>query len=190
MAELKGYTIILQATENGVPLYTNLGFQEAGALHQHQGPVPEVPLPDLLPTERIAPLVSSEASIAEIYSRASGADKSALVGKLLANDKGVVLTRGNFLRGFAMLRRFGRGWCIAPVIAADAGATKALILHWLRENIGKLTRIDMPGEIGLSAWLTELGLPCVDIARTMAHGPSPKTADDFRVFAATAQALG
>lgn len=101
-----------------------------------------------------------------------------------------MLTRDNIPMGFAMLRRFGRGWSIAPVVAANAGAAKALILHWLRENTGRFTRIDVAGDTGLSKWLTKLGCHERTGARTMVHGALPEATEDFTVFALTAHALG
>jgi hypothetical protein len=53
---------------------------------------------------------------------------------LLTQDSAVVLTHDDTPVGFAFLRRFGRGWAVAPVIAPDATAPKALILHWLAQN--------------------------------------------------------
>lgn len=89
MAQLKGYTIVLQATENGVPLYAKLGFVDTGVLHQHHGPAPVVPVADLLPGERVHPLTSNDISPAALYSKASSSDRSALIDALLAHDKGV-----------------------------------------------------------------------------------------------------
>ena len=79
-------------------------------------------------------------------------------------------------RGFAELRRFGRGWVIGPVVAPDADGAKALILHWLAVKQGSFCRIDIPGESGLGPWLEELGLPCVGTVLTMARGPADGSA--------------
>lgn len=191
IAQLKDYTIILQATETGVPLYVKLGFTEAGTLYQHQGLAPPVPHEELAPNESLKPIDSDDAVPAMLYSRASHADRHELVKALLANDRGALLTRDGVGVGFAMLRHFGRGLSIAPVVAPDVRAAKALILYWLGQVTGKFVRVDVNDHGDLSAWLTNIGLPQADGARTMVHGPSPKAAvDDVAVFALTAQALG
>ena len=69
-------------------------------------------------------------------------------------------------------------------------SAKALIAHWVGSNAGMFMRIDVPGESGLSNWLEELGLACVDNVVTMVRGAPLKPAAGFRVFGAVNQALG
>lgn len=56
-----------------------------------------------------------------------------------------MLTRGDTPVGFAMLRQFGKGRCIAPVVAIDLNAAKALIPHWVAVNTDRFTRVDVAG---------------------------------------------
>jgi predicted N-acetyltransferase YhbS len=183
-------SVILQATAEGAPLYEKLGFVDAGSVHQHQGVITSVPLAELQSGERIRPLGAQDNSPAQLYSRASGMDRNALVEAILAQDSAVVLTRDHTPVGFAALRRFGRGWSIAPIIAPDADGAKALILHWLGQNAGNFTRLDVTDDSTLSPWLAELGLPNVGTVRTMVRGPLPDTVPDASVFGLTSQALG
>lgn len=183
-------TVLLQATVEGAPLYEKLGFVDIGTLHQHQGTIPLAPLAALRSGERIRPLGSSEQTPGELYSKATGTDRHAMMRALTAQDSTVVLTHDDIPVGFALLRRFGRGWSVAPVVAPDADGAKALILHWLAQNAGNFTRLDVTGESGLSPWLEGLGLPRVDTVRMMARGPLPKTTGDATLFALTTQALG
>jgi predicted N-acetyltransferase YhbS len=183
-------TVILQATAEGAPLYEKLGFVDVGAVHQHQGQLPLVPLAHLRPDERIRPLGSAEDTPADLYSAATGMDRAGLTAKLLEQDKAVMLTHDHAPVGFALLRRFGRGWSIAPVVAPDGDGAKALILHWLGQNAGNFTRLDVTEASGLSPWLAGLGLPNVGTVRSMARGPLPETADHVHLFALTSQALG
>ena len=92
--------------------------------------------------------------------------------------------------GFGMLRRFGRGWAIAPVVAPDVSGAKALISHWLADRARRFCRIDVSNDEGLSKWLEELGLPRVGSVRTMVRGDFKPDTQDARLFAVAAQALG
>lgn len=183
-------TVLLQATIEGAPLYEKLGFVDCGTLYQHQGVIPLAPLAPLRAGERIRPLGASEQTPGDLYSRATGTDRHPMMRALTAQDSAVVLTHDDVPVGFAMLRRFGRGWSIAPVLAPDADGAKALILRWLAQNAGNFTRLDVTEASGLSPWLEGLGLPRVDTVRMMVRGPMPETAPDISLFALTAQAMG
>lgn len=179
---LKGRTVVLNATEEGLPLYRKLGFVETGAIHQHQGPAPVIPLADLIPGERVQPISAAGHTLGDLYSRASGMDRAALVDALVEESSVVVLARDHAPVGFAMLRRFGRGWAIAPVVAPDLGGAKALVSHWLGTKTGSFCRLDVDGGSGLSEWLEEIGVPQVGRVVTMALGPAPAGDSDVRVY--------
>lgn len=183
-------TIILNATEEGMPLYRKLGFVETGRILQHQGVLSDVPLAELKPDSRVRPKGKADCELAQMYSDASGIDRHELFHTLAANGRTIVKTRLNAPVGFAMLRRFGRGWSIAPVVAPDPESAKALILHFLGVKKGSFCRLDVTEEGGLSSWLEELGLPRVGSVRTMVRGPVPVGGDQARLFAIAAQALG
>jgi predicted N-acetyltransferase YhbS len=190
MARLEGRSIVLNATDEGLPLYRKLGFIEIGTIYQHQAVAGVVPLADLRPGERVRPTGGADDMLADLYSRAGGMDRSALFEALAAEGSTVVLTRDHVPEGFAQQRRFGRGWLIGPVVAPDADGAKVLILHWLGTNAGSFCRIDVTGTSGLSPWLEEIGLPQVGRVITMVRGPAPVPGPDARVQALAAQALG
>ena len=190
ISRLGDRTIVLNATEEGLPLYQKLGFVEIGRIYQHQGLLKDVPLAELAQGDRIRPKGKADSNIAISYSAASGMDRHALFDALTAESRTVVYTRDNAPVGFAMLRRFGRGWSIGPVVAGDAANAKALILHWLAVKQGRFCRIDVTSEGGLSNWLGSLGLPCVGSVHTMVRGPAPVSGPEAKVFSIAAQALG
>lgn len=190
IANLGERTIVLNATEEGLPLYLKLGFVETGTVCQHQGVLQDVPLAELLPGDRIRPKGKADSGLAALYSAANGMDRAELFQALAQNSRTVVHSRNNAATGFAMLRRFGRGWAIAPVVAPDTASAKALILHWLGVKQGSFCRIDITAESGLGEWLEGLGLPCVGTVRTMARGPAPAPAPGAKVFALAGQPLG
>jgi predicted N-acetyltransferase YhbS len=188
--QLGDRSISLNSTDAGAPLYAALGFIETGHVYQHQGVVHEVPLSDLQPGERVRPKGRADTELAELYSDSSGTDRNELFHALAANSRTVVKSRDNEAVGFAMLRRFGSGWSIAPVVAPDSHSAKTLILHWLAAKKGRFCRVDVTSESNLSDWLTSLGLPCVGSVRTMVRGAVPVSGTRAKVFAVAAQGLG
>ncbi|MFM0340657.1 GNAT family N-acetyltransferase [Paraburkholderia fungorum] len=178
LEELGDRVTFLHATSAGLPLYEKLGFRATGTLDQHQGAAFQPPLVSLPPGERLRPLGSSDtARLVELASRASGLDRSDVLPALLSTADGIALDRDGELVGFALFRRFGRGFAIGPVVApvsADASRAKALISHWLALNEGVFVRIDTPGESGLTEWLEQMGLPRVDTVVKMVRHAVPK----------------
>jgi hypothetical protein len=179
LEELGGRITFLHATTAGQPLYEKLGFRAAGTLDQHQGAAFQPPLVSLPPGERLRPLGSSDtARLVELASQASGLDRGEVLPALLENADGIALDRDGELVGFALFRRFGRGFAIGPVIAPaseDSSRAKALISHWLALNAGVFVRVDTPGDSGLTEWLEQLGLPCVDTVVRMVRNAAPES---------------
>lgn len=191
LGDLDGRTVMLNATDEGAPLYRKLGFAPVGPVFQHQGAAFAVPMAELLPDERVRPMSKKDmAALAALARRATGMDRQKLLKALVPGAQGVVLTRSNEPVGFALFCRFGRGYVIGPTVAPDTGGAKALISHWLGSNSGMFCRLDVPEESDLSHWLDELGLPCVGRVMRMVRG-TPFTADPgVQTFSLTTQALG
>jgi predicted N-acetyltransferase YhbS len=187
---LAGRTVVLNATAAGLPLYEKLGFVETGVIHQHQAIAPGVAVAEGISGGRVRTMNRSDDGLGDLYSRASGLDRTALFETLAANAHTVVLTRDRQTVGFAQDRRFGRGWLVGPVVAPDPGGAKALILHGLRTHAGTFCRLDVTGDSGLAEWLEEIGLPRVDSVKTMVRGRSPEPDPGISVHAIAAQALG
>ncbi|MEX3934497.1 GNAT family N-acetyltransferase [Paraburkholderia phymatum] len=189
-------TAVLHATPAGQPLYEKLGFAKIGTINQHQATDFRVPHVALARDEQLRPLRADDvARLVDLASRASGLDRSALLPALLEVAQGVALERAGELLGFALLRRFGRGHAIGPVVAVDAGGeqmrrAQALIAHCLAENAGAFTRIDTPGDSGLTPWLDELGLLRVDTVVKMSRNGAPSIDESVGQFAIVNQALG
>lgn len=187
---------VLHATPAGEPLYAKLGFRRIGAIHQHQSAdfvVPRIALPE---GERIRALEPGDVDgIVDLASRASGLDRSALLPALLQVAQGVVLERDGELLGFSLLREFGRGHAIGPVVSVTADEhhvrrARALIAHWLAHNEGRFTRIDTPDENGFSQWLEDIGLKRVDTVIKMARNGTLLRDASVAQFAIVNQALG
>lgn len=184
-------TMMLHATQEGLALYQSLGFVAVGEVLQHQGTAFSVPLPDLLPDERVRPMGLRDMEIIpDLDARATGMDRRRLIDTMDKNALGVMLTRDHEVAGFALFRKFGRGYVVGPTVAPDVGGAKALISHWLGANAGMFCRVDVTEESGLSPWLDALGLQQVGRVTRMIRGtPLPRDAD-FHTFSLVTQALG
>ena len=186
---LKGRRVVLNATAAGLPLYEKLGFVETDTVHQHQATAASIPPVSVTPAGRVRALGPDD-DLGDLYSRASGMDRAALLERLAAIARTAVLIRDRQPLGFAQSRRFGRGWLIGPVVAPDQVGARALILHELGAHAGAFCRLDVTGEGGLSEWLEEIGVPRVDTVKTMTRGRKPDHDPDVSVYAVAAQALG
>lgn len=182
--------IVLHATQSGEPLYRRFGFVADGLVMQHQGAAFSVGLVPPRQGERLRPAGRADrAVIAALDAAATGMDRSAALATLLEDAEPIVLDRDGVATGFAMLRRFGRGKVIGPVIAPDAEGARLLIAHWLGQRQGEFLRIDVPEDSGLSPWLAEAGLPAVDPVLRMVRGTPPAPAA-VRAFGLISQAFG
>ena len=182
----------LNATAAGQPLYQKFGFKAVGSIHQHQGTgSAHPPAVQLAPGERVRPLGARDPErLTALLNRAAGYDRTQVLAALLEVADGVVLDRNGEPVGFALMRRFGRGHVIGPLVAPNIEGAQALISHFVGSNPGKFVRIDVVGESALSAWLDGLGLQHVSGVVTMVRGEPPAPEGLSRVFAITNQALG
>jgi predicted N-acetyltransferase YhbS len=188
---LDGRNILLNATAAGLPLYRAVGFVPIGEIRQHQGASFSAPMLGLEEGERLRPIGrgDTEALIA-LDAGAAGTSRGALISALLTEAQCIVLDREAEPVGFALFRRFGRGYAIGPVVAPGADGAKALIAHWLASNPGIFIRIDVPADSGLSEWLDALGLVRLTPVTTMVRGRAPSRSTPSRHWAIASQALG
>lgn len=181
-------TPILNATAAGAPLYASMGFVDFAHIQQHQG-VPAV-LPTAITQGQMLNRVDHPRLI-DLANAGSGLDRTRVITDLLTvAEHAIGLEVDGQLQGMAMLRPFGRGRIIGPVIARHAQQAKALISHLLQSVPDGFVRIDIPAECGLGDWLHSLGLPCVDRAPRMVRGSAPQSRDGFQAFALVTQAIG
>ncbi|WP_343661425.1 GNAT family N-acetyltransferase [Ralstonia sp.] len=190
---LDNHTVLLHATAEGRGLYERLGFVRTGEIRQHQGIAQPTPLIALPAGWRLRPAgLNESADLRRLDAQARGMPRDALIDDLLASaDACVVLDDDGEARGFAMLRRFGRGHAIGPVVAPDAESAKALIAHLAGINAGHFTRIDIDFDSGLAEWLESIGLLRVDAPTTMVRGaPLTTPPGGPTLFAIVTQAMG
>jgi len=167
-------SVLLHATADGRGLYERLGFVRIGEIRQHQGTALPTPPLALGAGWRLRPATESDLpALRSLDAAARGMPRDAFVDELLRDAEAtIVLDHDGKDCGMAMLRRFGRGHAIGPVIAPDAERAKALIAHLSGLNAGRFTRIDIDFDSGLAEWLETLGLLRVDAPTTMLRGPA------------------
>ena len=188
---LEGCSVLLQATSEGRGLYERLGFVRTGEIRQHQGVARPAPLIALGPERRLRPATEADLeTLRALDTAACGMPRPALIDELFRDaDATVVLDEAGRARGFAMLRRFGRGHAIGPVVAPEAEGAQALIAHLAGLNAGRFTRIDIDFDSGFSEWLESLGLLRVDAPTTMVRGTPLARDANARLYAIVTQAL-
>lgn len=187
----EGRSLMLNATEAGAPLYAKNGFVPCGSVRQYQGVVSAMAEPALPAGATLRPggLVDLQ-SLATLDAAATGLDRVPLLRELLGFADGVVLERAGLPAGFSILRAFGRGFVIGPVVAADEADAWALTAYWLHRCQGRFARVDVPDLPGFEARLMEAGLPFVSGVVTMRRGEPPRPAGPWRRYGLVTQAFG
>lgn len=186
----------VSATAAGQRLYEKMGFRTVDQLHQFQGSDLQPVLVPLPPGERVRPLGKSDAArIPLLDAQATGMDRSPVLAALLEQCEGVALDHEGDMLGFALIRRFGHGRVIGPVVAPDAQRAKALIAHWINTYSDSFVRIDVFESSGLDPWLGEVGLTRVDSVTRMIRGgaevnDAASEGSGMQLFSIINQALG
>lgn len=178
----------LIATEIGLPLYSKLGFQVTGRISQHQGVLQNTPKDDGRCAWDDAPDIER---LCELDWHACGMDRHDLMRALMDVGRVAVVRDGGSISGFAILRDFGRGTVVGPVVCADIETAKSLISFALKSDLGFFVRVDLSEDAGLYEWVSELGLEHVGEHVRMTLNPrEPEKQNAVRIFALVSQALG
>jgi hypothetical protein len=102
----------------------------------------------------------------------------------------VVIDRRGRITGYAIARRFGRGYVVGPVAAESVEDAQGLILDQLSRLNGQFVRIDVYAEHGLGDWLDGLGLVRAGGATAMVKGRRPVPDGAACMFALANQSFG
>jgi hypothetical protein len=184
-----GRSLLLNSTAEGLALYERRGFTAWGSVLQHQGRLAAAATPDAADGIRPAN-VSDLAAIQVFDERATGMSRPSMVAALADVGDVVVLDRGGRVAGYAIARRWGRGYVIGPVAAESAEDAQRLILAQLSNLHGQFVRIDVYAEHGLGDWLESLGLERVGHATAMVKGQRPVSDGPARMYALANQSFG
>ena len=192
----------LVATPEGLPLYQSLGFTPTGIVRQYQGQLPGNPVPPPGDTE----IRWADTSDYPVLTRLSALDEEATGARrhpfyaALPEDARIAIlpeTGGqdpDGIAAFAVLRPFGKGLALAPLIARDAPAAARLLRQVAHQTEGRFLRLDTvsaPGaDCPLAEALAATGLPEVNRGTEMRRSARPPQTRNFHRFALAAQALG
>ncbi|WP_105385052.1 GNAT family N-acetyltransferase [Neorhizobium alkalisoli] len=171
LAQLAHRNLGLNATRAARRLYRSLNFTPESVVAQCQGEASLPPEVDIPSGTELRPLDTADlAAIAELDNEAFGADRAALLTRLLP-ARGFGLTRNGKIAAFSFCRPFGRGHVIGPVVAAnDADAIAVIRLH-VAEHTGEFLRLDTREKSGaFSDFLSHCGLSVFDTVTTMSRG--------------------
>ncbi|AZO79124.1 MULTISPECIES: GNAT family N-acetyltransferase [unclassified Bosea (in: a-proteobacteria)] len=191
LVQAEGRSLMLNATAAGEPLYAKSGFRPCGGVRQQHGHVLAVAAPQLGAGERLRPASSADLPILERLDRAAtGLERGPSLAALLGCGECLVLERADQPVGFSILRAFGRGHTIGPVVAVDEADARTLIACWLHGRTGQFIRVDLQLGSGLGDWLAQHGLaPAGDVV-AMVRGDLPAAPGPARLHALINQALG
>ena len=191
LEKLPDCNVRLHAPEMGKGLYEKLGFVSCGEIRQHQTRAVTT-LPDMVIPAGMQLRPATQADHATLVTRdqqANGMHRPALIAHLLRDCQTVLLEdAAQQIQGFASLRRFGHGWAIGPVIAADFPIAQALVASLMQSLQGEFLRIDTDATLPMAAWLESLGIPQVDAPPTMVRG-MPWTPKGMQAFGLMTQAM-
>lgn len=192
IADAQPRTLMLNATAEGLGLYEKLGFIRIGLVRQHQARLTERPVLSAAPAVPIRRAVAADhTALCALDAAVFGADRSGLVLQLLAIGDAWVVDGAAPAAGFAILRPFGRGMMIGPVVAPGEDEAIALVAAAARAAPAGVVRVDIPAHAErLGDWLTAAGLPAVDTVTTMLRGAWPGTNQTSQRFGLALQALG
>jgi GNAT superfamily N-acetyltransferase len=192
IAEAGPRALMLNATAEGRGLYEKLGFVPIGLVRQHQARLvegPALPRVPAVPLRRAVP--ADHAALCVLDASVFGADRSALISRLLATGEAWLVDRAAQPAGFAILRLFGRGMMIGPIVAPTEDEAIALVAAAAMAARPGVLRIDIPAHAEhLGGWLTAAGLPAIDTVTTMLRGSWPATQKGPYRFGLALQALG
>ncbi|MCF6100545.1 N-acetyltransferase [Mesorhizobium muleiense] len=184
-----GRSVLLNSTEEGLALYKRRGFTAWGTVVQHQGPLTVAVTQSARDDIRQA-TVSDLAAIQAFDERATGMPRPSMVAGLADAGNVSVIERAGRIAGYAIARRFGRGYVVGPVAAESAQDARLLILAQLATLHGQFVRIDVYAEHGLGDWLESLGLARVGDVIAMVKGLRPVSDGTARMYALANQSFG
>jgi GNAT superfamily N-acetyltransferase len=192
MQQCRGRRLQVNAPRAAHRLYDALGFKPVAVVHQHQGTAidpDEVPVPA---GTRIRPLEAADlADITRLDKAAFGADRTVILGELLACSDGRVLERDGRIAGFSLCRRFGRGHVAGPIVARDTVDAIALTAPHVAKHAGRFLRVDTAqSEGGYTEFLSRCGMPEFDRVTTMALPLETKAESGVCTFALASHTLG
>ncbi|MFT6459300.1 N-acetyltransferase [Pseudophaeobacter arcticus] len=182
----------LSATRAGYRLYKNAGFEPVATIRQQQGIARQVLPPAPLPHTDVRAIDDADwVALLELDLGAYGGDRKNILQALQAKSDCVVAERAGQIVGYAMIRNFGRGQVIGPVVADSDRLAIQLIAPLIEKRSGAFLRMDTPAEEGeLTNFLSAAGLGLYDTVTEMCLGKQRRATSGAVVYGLAAHSLG
>lgn len=192
--ETRARALGLHATRQSHRLFLSLGFVDEGTVYQYEGhagaPAKALPAPE---TEIREFRHSDLPGIRELDRMVTGWDRRNLIDALVARSRGTLLIRGGRLEACALMRPFGRGTVIGPIIAESEEDALRVLHPLIVDRTGQYVRIDIEDENSrLAAFVRGCGLQVAEQVTRMSLGmPWPYSRGvGPSMFALASQATG
>ncbi|WP_108262651.1 GNAT family N-acetyltransferase [Mangrovicoccus ximenensis] len=192
MAEAEGCDLRLTATKAGYRLYESEGFEPRGLVRQHQGRVRSIHAPEQAEGTEIRSLVPGDLdAVRTLDAEAYGARRAKALDVFLGASEGVVAERGGRITGYALMRNFGRGKVIGPVVTEDERTAMQMVAPFIQANEGKFLRIDTLAESPVfDAFLSAAGLGIYDTLSEMVLGAQRRATTGPQLFGMASHSFG
>lgn len=192
LKDCEGRDLRIMATKSVYWLSETAGFVPVGTIWQHEGVARLAHLPDPVPGLEVCPLKASHMPVVNaLDARAYGADREIMLNKLLDLSEGVVAMRDGVVRGYAMMRPFGRGYVIGPLVADDDDMAIQICASLIQRRKGCYLRVDTPRQSGhFKAFLAAAGLGALDTVTEMRMGRFRRSTEGPVIYGLAAQGLG
>ena len=192
MEDCAGRDLRLSATRSGYWLYESAGFVPVGTIWQHQGIARAIHLPDPVPGVTTRPLEPADIpALRALDAHAYGAPRREVLDALLRISDGVVAVRDGHVCGYALIRRFGRGQVIGPLVADHERVAMQIAAPLIQRAEGTFLRLDTPCQGDLfGAFLAAAGMGVYDTVTEMCVGPQRRAGEGAVMFGLASHSLG
>jgi GNAT superfamily N-acetyltransferase len=192
MRDQAGRDLRLSATREGYRLYESAGFTPVGLVYQHQGRARAIRPPDPVQGVSIRPMAEGDLpAIRALDAHAYGAVRARVLDALLDISEVVVAERGGEIEGYAMLRRFGKGRVIGPLVAEQDGVAMLLAAEFIMAHEGAFLRLDtIIDSPRFEAFVSAAGLGVYDTVTDMRFGRLRRAQSGPLTFGLAMHSLG
>ncbi|WP_278924516.1 MULTISPECIES: hypothetical protein [Pseudophaeobacter] len=192
MRDQAGRDLRLSATRQGYRLYESAGFVKVGTVSQHQGRARAIRPPETPQGLLVRPMEPEDLpSLRALDAHAYGAKRTVILDALLKVSEVVVAERGGEVEGYAMLRKFGKGRLVGPVVAEQDAVAMQLTGHFVLAHEGEFLRCDsMTESAAFEAFLSAAGLGVFDTVTDMRFGRKRRPESGPQTYGLALQSLG
>ena len=192
LAEQAGRDLRLSATRQGYRLYESAGFVPVGLVYQHQGIARAIRAPAPVSGLSLRPMRPGDLEeMRALDAHAYGAVRRAMLDALLEASEVIVAERGGAVEGFAMLRKFGKGKVVGPIVAEQDAVAMQLAAWFISANEGEFLRLDSIVESEqFEAFLSAAGLGVFDTVTDMRLGQLRRAMSGPMTYALAAHSMG